>query len=56
MVEKKKVIKYIIKRTIKYYGKETPNSAKNYKERINWEFVKFLKWVWDFKAKYAPKL
>jgi len=42
----------IFKRTIKYYGKQTPSAAKDCRERINFEFLKFLKWVWDFKARY----
>ncbi len=46
----------IFKRTIKYYGKETASSAQQCPERFNWKFIKFLKWVWDFKAKYPPKI
>lgn len=46
----------IFKRTITYYGKETPNSAPHCQERINGEFIKFLKWVWDFKRKYVPRI
>lgn len=46
----------IFKRTIKYYGQETPSSAQGCPERVNWEFIKFLKWVWDFKSKYPPKI
>lgn len=38
----------VIKRAFKYYGKETPSSAQNCPERFNWEFIKFLKFVWDF--------
>lgn len=43
----------IFKRTIKYYGKETPSSAQKCPERFDWKFVK---WAWDFKAKYPPKI
>lgn len=46
----------IFKRTIKYYGKETPSSAQGCHERINWEFFTFLKWVWNFKSDYNPKI
>ena len=46
----------IFKRTINYYGKETPSSAKDCPERINWKFFRFLKWVWDFKKRYPPKI
>src|SRR5438105_3043002 len=46
----------IFKRTIKNYGKETPSSALGCPERINWEFVKFLIWVWNFKRDYPPKI
>jgi adenylate kinase family enzyme len=42
----------IFKRTLKHYGKETASSPKGCPERVNWEFLKFLKWVWDFKKKY----
>lgn len=46
----------IFKRTIQNYGKETPSSAKGCPERFNGEFLKFLKWVWDFKNKYPAKI
>ncbi len=46
----------IFKRTFKNYGKETPSSAKGCPERFNWEYIKFLKWVWDFKKKYPAKI
>lgn len=46
----------IFKRTFKYYGKETPSGAKDCPEQMGWKFIKFLKWVWDFKAKYPPKI
>jgi adenylate kinase family enzyme len=46
----------ILKRTFKYYGKETLSSPKGCPERFNWEFLKFLKWVWDFKKKYPPAI
>ena len=46
----------IFKRTFKNYGKETPSSPKGCSERFNWEFIKFLKWVWDFKKKYPPAI
>ena len=42
----------IFKRTFKNYGKETTSSPQGCPERFNWEFIKFLKWVWDFKKKY----
>lgn len=38
----------VIKRTWKYYGKETPSSAPGCAERFNWKFVKFLVWIWNF--------
>jgi adenylate kinase family enzyme len=46
----------IFKRMFKYYGKVTPTSAEQCPERLNWDFLKFLKWIWDFKAKYRPKI
>jgi adenylate kinase family enzyme len=46
----------IFKRTLKYYGKETPSSARGCKERIDWQFLIFLKWVWDFRKNYRPKI
>jgi adenylate kinase family enzyme len=42
----------ILKRTWSYYGKETPSSAQGCPEKFNWAFLKFLKWVWNFKKKY----
>jgi adenylate kinase family enzyme len=42
----------IFKRTFNYYGRETPSSAAGCSERFDWEFVKFLKWVWNFQKKY----
>ena len=46
----------IFKRTFQNYGKETLSSPKGCPERFNWEFIKFLKWVWDFKKKYPAKI
>jgi adenylate kinase family enzyme len=47
----------IFKRAIKYYGKETPSSAKDCREGfLNLRFIRFLKWVWDFKKRYPPKI
>lgn len=46
----------IFKRTFAHYGKETVSSPKGCPERFNWEFIKFLKWVWDFKKKYPPAI
>lgn len=46
----------IFKRVIKYYGKEAPSSSKDCKEGINWKFIKFLKWVWNFKNRYPKKI
>ncbi len=46
----------ILKRTFIYYGKETPSSAPGCKEGLGWKFFSFLKWVWDFEAKYPPKV
>jgi len=45
----------IIKRTILYYAAETPASPPGCHERISPEFFKFLKWMWDFEAKYNAK-
>lgn len=42
----------IFKRTFQNYGKETLSSPKGCPEQFDWEFIKFLKWVWDFKKKY----
>lgn len=44
----------ILKRTIKYYGKETPSSAQGCHEKFDKKFLKFLKWVWRFKKIYRP--
>lgn len=46
----------IFKRTWRYYGKQTPSSANGCPERFNWAFIKFLKWVWDFKKRYPGKI
>jgi adenylate kinase family enzyme len=46
----------IFKRVFKYYGKEAPSSAPGCPEGINLKFFKFLKWVWDFKARYPEKI
>jgi adenylate kinase family enzyme len=46
----------IFKRMLQYYGKETPSSAQGCPERLNWEFVRFLKWVWRFKANYPARI
>jgi len=46
----------IFKRLVKYYGKQTPSAAEKCREEIGFRFVKFLKWVWDFKKNYPPKI
>ena len=46
----------IFKRLWKYYGKQAPSSAPGCKEGLSWEFVLFLKWVWNFKRKHAPRV
>lgn len=47
----------IFKRTWKYHGKETPSSAPGCTEGFfRWEFLKFIKWVCGFKAKYPPRV
>jgi adenylate kinase family enzyme len=46
----------IFKRTLKYYGKETPSSAPGCCERFNGEFIRFLKWVWHFKSRYPERI
>lgn len=46
----------IFKRTWHYYGTTTPSSAAGCPERINWDFIKFLKWVWNFKKRYPNKI
>ncbi|HXW85974.1 MAG TPA: AAA family ATPase, partial [Candidatus Bathyarchaeia archaeon] len=46
----------IFKRTFQYYGTEAPASAPQCPERVNWAFFAFLKWVWNFKKKYPPKI
>jgi len=46
----------IFKRTLRYYGKETPSSPKGCPERLGWEFILFLKWVWNFNRKHLPDI
>lgn len=46
----------IFKRIWRYYGKETPSSAKGCPERVNFGLIKFLKWVWNFKKRYPSKI
>ena len=46
----------IYKRLFKYYGRVTPSGAEQCPEKITWQFVKFMKWVWDFKKKYPPRI
>ncbi len=46
----------IFKRVFTYYGKETPSSAAGCPEKLNWKFIKFLKWVWDFKKRYPGRI
>ncbi len=46
----------IVKRAIKFHGKETPSSAQGCPERINGAFFKFLKWAWDFELKFEAKV
>lgn len=46
----------IFKRTWNYYGKETPSGAKGCYERFDRAFLKFLKWVWNFKKRYPNQI
>lgn len=46
----------IFKRMFQYYGKETPSSAEGCPEKVSWEFLIFLKWVWNFKKKYPTTI
>lgn len=46
----------IFKRTFTYYGKQAPSSAKGCPEGIDWKFIKFLKWVWNFKKRYPQRI
>jgi adenylate kinase family enzyme len=46
----------IFKRTFKYYGKEAPSSAPGCPEGITWKYIKFLKWVWDFKDRNPARI
>lgn len=45
----------IFKRMFQYYGKSAPTSAQGCPERFSWDFIKFLKWVWDFKNKQLKR-
>lgn len=46
----------IFKRLFQYYGKETPSSAPGCPERLSWNFITFLKWVWDFQKRYPQRI
>lgn len=46
----------IFKRTWTYYGKETPSSAAGCREKVDGEFIRFIKWVWNFEPKYRTKI
>ena len=46
----------ILKRTLTHYGQEAPTGPKGCPEKFNRAFLKFLKWVWNFKGRYNPKI
>ena len=43
-----------IKRSLLLHGKIRPDMAPDCPERINREFFKFLKWIWDYPARSRP--
>ncbi len=48
-VPRHKCIWYVLKRSMLNFGKVLRGSPENCKQRLfSFEFVKFLKWVWDF--------
>lgn len=48
-VPRYKCIWYVLKRAIKYQGKEIPGSPEGCQQRIfSFAFLSFLKWVWQF--------
>lgn len=51
-----KCIWRVVKRMIKYHGKERPDSPIGCPERFSFAFLKFLKWVWNFKKDYKPRI
>jgi adenylate kinase family enzyme len=46
----------IFKRLITNYGKVTASNAPQCPEKVSWQFIKFLKWVWDFNKRYPPRI
>lgn len=43
-----------IKRSLLLHGKTRPDMAPDCPERINREFFKFLKWIWDYSVRSRP--
>lgn len=41
----------VLKRTIKYYNRKRPDMAEGVKERLDFNFIK---WVWDYPKKIRP--
>ena len=45
-----------IKRFLIYKGSSRPDMAENCAEKFDLEFIKFLKWIWDYPRRTKPKI
>ena len=44
----------IVKRVLRQLGRDRPDMAEGCPERLDIEFFKFLKWIWDYPVRSRP--
>ncbi len=49
-------VRRVIKRSLFYKGSSRPDMAEGCAEKIDLEFLKFLKWIWDYPKRSKPKV
>jgi hypothetical protein len=46
----------VLKRRAQYRGGGRPDMARGCDERLDLEFLKFLRWIWDYPSRSRPKV
>jgi adenylate kinase family enzyme len=49
-------VRRVIKRSLFYKGSNRPDMAEGCPEKLDLEFLKFLKWIWDYPTRSKPKV
>lgn len=46
----------VLKRSVMYRNRSRPDMAEGCAEKMNLEFLEFLRWIWDYPRKSGPKV